>query len=170
MIKIYIASSWKNSTRVIELADKLEKEGFEVDAFCRTSSIRHAFHWSDMVDNKSDLKKYDAIEMLNKDIVIKAFEQDKKWLDWANIIIMLMPCGRSSHMEGGYGVGSGKRLYMYGEFNKGEFDVMYGFAYGLFRTEEYDKLVLELKHYERVLKMVNNAKIAEPGITFKVKF
>jgi len=56
---------------------------------------------------------------------------------------------------------------MYGEFHKGEFDVMYGFANGLFRTEEYDKLVLELKHYERVLKMVNNAKIAEPGITLK---
>jgi len=134
--KIYIASSWKNKTWVIDLAEELEKLGFEVDAFCRSSDKRYAFHWSELVDNEDDLKYYDAIEMLADGRTKRAYREDKKWLDWANVVVMLMPCGRSSHLEAGYAVGQGKRLYIYGEFIKGEFDVMYGFADGLYRTEQ----------------------------------
>lgn len=143
-MKIYIASSWKNQKAVIALAEYLEKYGFEVDAFCRSSDKRYAFHWSELVDDEDDLKNYDAIEMLADPRTQRAFREDRKWLDWSDCVIMLMPCGRSSHMEAGYAKGQGKLLYIYGAFPKGEFDVMYGFADGLFRSENIDKLVTVL--------------------------
>jgi len=143
-VKIYIASSWKNQEAVLFLASKLENEGFEVDAFCRATDTRYAFHWSELVDNEDDLKYYDAIEMLADPRTQRAFKEDRKWLDWSDTVIMLMPCGRSSHLEGGYAKGQGKRLYIYGYFPKGEFD-MYGFADGLFRMDEVDYLIEALK-------------------------
>lgn len=144
-MKIYIASSWKNQEAVLWLANSLENFGFEVDAFCRSTDKRYAFHWSEMVDDEIELKQYDALSFLSDARVQRAFNEDKKWLDWADTVIMLMPCGRSSHLEGGYAKGSGKNLFLYGEFRKGEFDVMYALADGLFRTEDFDKLVDRLK-------------------------
>jgi len=144
-MKIYIASSWKNQERVLWLAGRLEKEGFEVDAFYRATDNRYSFHWSELVDNEDDLKYYDAIEMLADPRTQRAFQEDRKWLDWADAVVMLMPCGRSSHLEAGYAVGQGKRLYIYGDFPKGEFDVMYGLANSLFRADELGLMIKALR-------------------------
>ena len=140
-MKIYIASSWKNQKAVIELAEYLERYGFEVDAFCRANDKRYVFHWSELVDDEDELANYDAIEMLADTRTQRAFKEDRRWLDWSDCVIMLMPCGRSSHLEAGYAKGQGKLLYIYGAFPKGEFDVMYGFANGLYRSEQIDKMV-----------------------------
>lgn len=144
-MKIYLASSWKNQSTVLKMAEILEKEGFEVDAFCRSTDNRYSFHWSELVDSEDDLAKYDAIEMLADPRTQRAFNEDKKWLDWSECVLMILPCGRSSHLEAGYAKGQGKLLYIYGQMPKGEFDVMYGFADGLFRSEELFKLIQNLK-------------------------
>jgi len=144
-VRIYIASSWKNQKLVLALAEKLESEGFEVDAFCRATDKRYSFHWSEFVDDEIELLKYDAFSFINDPKVQRAFREDKKWLDWADTVVMLLPCGKSSHLEAGYAKGCGKYLYIYGYFPKGEFDVMYGFADGLFRDSQYEDLVAELK-------------------------
>jgi len=144
-MKIYVASSWKNQSAVLSLAELLESHGFEVDAFCRSTDKRYAFHWSEFVDNEAELQQYDALSFVNDPRVRRAFVEDKKWLDWADTVIMLMPCGRSSHLEAGYAKGQGKRLFIYGEFPQGEFDVMYGFADGLFRTSALNQMIKELR-------------------------
>lgn len=144
-MRIYIASRWKNQAVVLALAKILESEGFEVDAFCRASDTRYVFHWSELVDNEEGLANYDAIEFLADTRAQRAFAEDKKWLDWADAVIMLMPCGRSSHLEAGYAKGQGKQLYIYGEFPKGQVEVMYGLADGLFRLGELPQLITELK-------------------------
>jgi hypothetical protein len=144
-VKIYLASSWKNQRMVLALADILEPRGFLVDAFCRKAGDRKvSFHWSEMVDDEIELQKYDAISFLDDGRVKAAFTEDKKWLDWADAVIMVMPCGRSSHLEGGYAKGQGKLLYLFGDFPKGELDVMYRFADGLFRTEGIEELITAL--------------------------
>lgn len=144
-MKIYIASSWKNETAVKYLANILSEEGHEVDAFCDKSKNRFVFHWSELVDKPQDLERFDAVTFLKDDKVQKAFLEDKKWIDWSEVVIMLYPCGNSSHMEAGYAKGSGKRLFIYGDFQKGSFDVMYGFANAVFRIEEINLLKQALK-------------------------
>lgn len=140
-MKIYLASSWKNQELVLMIADLLEREGFEVDAFCRATEDRVSFH----LDEETDLAGCDGINCLSDLRVQEAFEEDKKWLDWAECVIMIKPCGNSSHLEGGYAKGQGKLLYILGEFPKGEFDVMYSFADKLFRFTEMSLLIEELK-------------------------
>jgi len=144
-MKIYIASRWKNQVKVLDLADRLEGAGFEVDAFCRSKDGRYAFHWSEFVDDEAELENYDALSFLSDSKVQRAYIEDKRWLDWADTVVMLLPCGRSSHLEAGYAKGQGKLLYIYGNFPKGMFDVMYGFADGLFRTDQFNELVKAIK-------------------------
>lgn len=125
MKKIYLASSWKNSSLVMEIKKTLASRGHSVDAFCDQSDGRFVFSF----DLLPDVQKLNAETVLEEEIVKKAFEEDKKWLDWADTCLMILPAGNSAHLEAGYAKGSGKDLIIYREgFPEGEFDVMYGFA------------------------------------------
>ena len=149
-MKIYLASSWKMQKTVLEMSMILKKEGHEVDAFCDPSDNRVSFNWEEltdiMKDEKMDLEKMNAIDMMKHWRVEEAFQEDKKFIDWADTLIMLMPCGRSSHIEAGYAKGTGKKLYIVGGFEKGEFDTMYGFADGMYDYSEISCLIDVLKN------------------------
>jgi hypothetical protein len=134
--RIYIASSWKNNSKLIDIARRLRDAGHAVDLFCDDSQGRYVFHWTKLVDREEDLAQYDAISFLDDARTRLAFIEDKSWLDWADTVLLVLPCGRSAHLEAGYGKGQGKRLVIYGPFEKGEFDVMYGFADALVRERE----------------------------------
>ena len=140
-MKIYIATSWKNELLTKELAEILRGWGHEVDCFCDTSTGRYVFHFSEI----GDLAELDAINFLADKRSQKAFREDKKWLDWCECVVMLLPCGNSAHLEAGYAKGQNKKLIIFGEFKKGEFDVMYGFADKLCRSLYKLKEVLEDK-------------------------
>lgn len=140
-MNIYIASSWKNEIDVRRLAAIFRDNGHEVDAFCETSRGRFVFSFTDV----PDVESHNGITMLQEPIVQKAFSEDKKWIDWADAIVMFLPCGRSAHLEAGYAKGTGKKLYILGEFPDGEFDVMYGFADGLYELGDFGDLLNDLK-------------------------
>jgi len=125
MSKVYLASSWKNAALLRGLEVRLEDQGFEVDNFSGGKENRFAF-------NYKSIPNYDyknAVDMLQESVVIQAFKEDKKWIDWADWVLLVLPSGRSSHLKAGYAVGSGKKLAIYAhKFPVGEFDTMYGFA------------------------------------------
>ena len=131
-MRIYMASSWKNDN-CSALAGLLRARGHEVDCFCESRPERYVFHWSELVDEEQ-ARQYDAVEFLRLEQVQRAYAEDRKWIDWAEVVVLYLPCGRSAHLEAGYAVGCGKRLVIYGHFEKGEFDVMYGFAHALVRA------------------------------------
>lgn len=125
-MKIYLASSWKNEETVFQLAEYLRHFNHEVDAFVDTSGGRFVFHFSE-IGNPDEL---DAVSFLRDERSQRAFVEDKKWLGWAECCILVLPAGRSAHLEAGYAKGQDKHLIIFAPdgFLKGEFDVMYGFA------------------------------------------
>jgi len=135
-VKIYIATSWKIQKIARATARTLREDGHEVDCFCDSSTGRYTFDYHEF-DN---LDRLNAIDFLKKSRVQKAFEEDKRWIDWADAVVMIAPCGASAHLEAGYAKGSGKKLYILGGFPVGWVEVMYGFADGLFRFEELGAL------------------------------
>jgi len=125
-LRIYLASSWKNEKIVNNLAKILRGNGYVVDAFTDTSTGRFVFHFSEI----GPIDKLQAISFLKDSRSQKAFQEDKKWLNWCDCCILLLPAGKSTHLEAGYAKGCGKKLVIYHpeRFPLGEFDVMYGFA------------------------------------------
>lgn len=124
-MKIYIASSWKMAERVISWKTELEKFGHKVDAFCDNYGGRFVFHYSEI----GDPSELDAINFMDDKRSRQAFGEDKKWLDWSDCCLLVLPSGKSAHLEAGYAKGQGKLLIIWQNiFPKGKFDVMYGFA------------------------------------------
>jgi len=140
-MKIYLASSWKNEQLVLTVQQILEQNGHEVDAFCNLDRGRFTFHYS-AIPNHQEL---DGIQFMHTPQIKRVFRENKKWIDWADAVVMILPCGKSSHLEAGYAKGQGKKLYIFGRFVAGEFDAMYGFADGMFRLNETKELLTTLK-------------------------
>lgn len=60
------------------------------------------------------------------------FSFDKHHLDRADIGLMVMPCGKSGHLELGYMIGQGKRGYILFDQTPERVDIMYNFATDIF--------------------------------------
>jgi hypothetical protein len=147
--KCYIASSWKNADTVKTLAQFLRQYEMEVYAFCepegRPDDLDNFVFGAEQWDGPLPMDQTDWITFTKNHLTERAFKADKAGLDWANTVILLLPCGKSAHMEAGYAVGQGKELYIYGNLPIGERDTMYLFANGLFKPEELPVLLKRLK-------------------------
>lgn len=150
MRKIYIASSWKNVVAVRNLADLLRLHSHEVFDFTDSTNrvagidkfVFSAKQWAEWKGKNPETIEY--IDFLSWEPARKAFKVDKAGLDWANTVVLLLPSGRSSHLEAGYGVGQGKELFIIGDLPLGEFDAMYGFAKDCFHENEVGRLLAYL--------------------------
>lgn len=107
-MRLYVASSWKNPiypSAVLEL----RANGHLVYDF---RDANRAFNWS-QVDPSWDasdpvLSGADLQRALRSKPAQQAFAHDKGALDWADAGVLVMPCGRSAHLEAGYLIGQGK--------------------------------------------------------------
>jgi hypothetical protein len=76
-------------------------------------------------------------EALNGPVAAHNFEFDMDWLKWADTGVLVMPAGKSGHMELGYIIGRGGHGFVYmpdGEPDR--WDLMYKLAEGIAYTEE----------------------------------
>lgn len=145
-MKIYIASSWKNAEIVGDLSFTLRHEGHNVFDF--TDPLSRPQGFDHFVFNANSLKEastIDWVDFLSWDESKRAFRSDKAGLDWAEVVVLVLPCGRSSHLEAGYAIGQGKKVFVFGDLPKGEFDVMYGFFSGCFKSNQLKDLLKKLK-------------------------
>ena len=131
-MNIYTASSWKTEEAVKRLAKLLRSWGHEVYCFAELGDNQHIFMWPDVVTPDDD-----GITCLDTDDSHRAYDVDKEHLDWADCCVLLLPCGRDAHLEGGYMKGRGKILYILGMWPKGEFSNMYHIADGLFHFDTF---------------------------------
>jgi len=145
-MKIYLAASWKKDIEVRTLAEMLRDDGFEVDCFADQSSGRFVFSFEDLGPIENETAK----TILQREEVIMAFMEDKKGMDWCDVLVALLPAGISTHMEAGYVKGQGKGLAFISPcgFPKGKVDVMYLFADAM--CGSYTELVKFLKDFEEI--------------------
>jgi hypothetical protein len=158
-LKIYLAGSWRLAPTIRHYGRYLRGyPEFDVDVFCDRESGRVGF---DLVDEFAkrglDPVQVDPISALKHPVVgplfEEAFSEDVSKLHWCDCVVMMQPCGNSSHMEGGYAKGLGKLLYMYWtDFpTPGTFDNMYQFADDLFYPNELGDLLITLRELQKSL-------------------
>jgi len=137
---VYIIGALKN-WKVIDLANKLSKEFPKCEFFCS---------WITPGPEADEyLRKYGKKRGLNYKETLQdwgarhVFNFDKTHLNRADMVIMLMPCGKSGHLELGYCIGRGKLGYVLFPKEPKRIDVMYQFATDLFFST--DDLIKELR-------------------------
>lgn len=72
-------------------------------------------------------KGHSYIEALRGHAARNVFQFDKRHLDRADAVILVLPAGKSGHLELGYSLGRGRRGYVLLD-NPDRWDVMYQFA------------------------------------------
>src|SRR5579872_1785761 len=96
--KIYLASSWRNvqqPTAVIAL----RHYGHEVYDFRNPPGIPNGFRWSE-IDPDWESWSADAYrKKLQSPLAQRGFDSDFNGMKWADVGILLLPCGRSAHLE-----------------------------------------------------------------------
>ena len=112
MAKIYVASSWRNPYQP-EVVDTLRADGHEVFDFRHPWKGYEAFRWSDIDENWQDwtVNQYQA--GLRHPVAEEKFTHDLEAMQWADVCVLILPCGRSAHAEAGWFAGNGKPVIVY---------------------------------------------------------
>lgn len=112
MSRIYAASSWRNQEQPA-IVKMLKADGHEVYDF-RNPPSKAGFQWADMDKNWKTWTKEKYVELLSgtPDAAF-GFIADYRAMQWADTCVLILPCGRSAHIEAGYFNGANKRLLIY---------------------------------------------------------
>lgn len=109
--RIYVASSWRNRYHPA-LVKELRRWGHEVYDFRNPRAGNNWFHWSE-IDPKWEQWDEEAYRRaLAHPVALAGFASDFEAMEWANTGVLLLPCGRSAHLEAGYFVGARKPLHV----------------------------------------------------------
>ena len=109
--RIYVASSWRNEFQQAVVAD-LRRAGHEVYDFKNPHEGNNGFGWREI---DPDWEKWTArryIEGLSHPVAQAGFHSDLSGMQWANCCVLVLPCGRSAHLELGWFMGQGKETHV----------------------------------------------------------
>lgn len=112
MANIYVASSWRNPYYP-EVVERLRKEGHKVYDFRNPPHGGTGFHWTDVDPNAPTWTFDEYAKGLKHPLAEKQFSADLEALEWADTCVLVLPCGRSAHIEAGWMAGAGKRIIAY---------------------------------------------------------
>jgi hypothetical protein len=121
--RIYVASSWRCAAQP-DVVTTLRSAGFEVYDFKNPKPGDNGFHWSSVMpsyDHETcDAEEY--VDALEHPVSMAGFASDFDAMRWADTCVLVLPCGRSAHLELGWFVGQGKRtaILLDGEQNGGK--------------------------------------------------
>lgn len=120
---IYLIGSLKNP-RVPEIAIELRTAGFEVfDEWY--SAGPEADDWWQAHCTQRGMNYQQALESPHAETV---FAFDLKWIHAADAVVLILPAGKSAHLELGYAEGIRKRTAILLDGEPARFDVMYKFV------------------------------------------
>jgi hypothetical protein len=109
MSRIYVASSWRNTHQPAVVA-RLRMAGHEVYDFRNPPNGVPGFAWSEIDPNWKAWSAEDYRRLLTTHpIAARGFVTDLRGMQWADTCLLVLPCGRSAHLEAGWFCGAGKR-------------------------------------------------------------
>ena len=134
MSKIYLASSWRNPYQPL-VVKALREAGHEVYDFRNPSNGDEGFKWKNVDGLWEKWSNDDYINALNHPVAERGFKNDFDAMVWADVCILLLPCGRSAHSEAGWMQGAGKPTYVI-LIEKQEPELMYKLFAGVYTRIE----------------------------------
>ena len=105
-MKLYVASSWRNPYQQTFI-ESLRTEGHQVYDF-RNPGKHPGFSWTQIASEWKNWTPQEYIQALDHPKALTGFANDFLAMRWADALIVLLPCGRSAHLEAGWAIGQGK--------------------------------------------------------------
>lgn len=104
-----MASSWRNG-RQPEIVVSLRQAGHTVYDFRNPREGSVGFHWGEIDTDWQSWTPRQFRASLSHPISIRGFTSDMQALQGCDAVVLVLPCGRSAHLEAGWAAGAGKRV------------------------------------------------------------
>lgn len=101
---IYVASSWRNIYQP-SVVTFLRKAGFAVYDFRNPKKNDYGFQWSEIDPEWKTWTTKQYVKALSHPIARKGYATDMRALKYATALVLVLPAGRSAHLEAGFCVG-----------------------------------------------------------------
>jgi len=109
MARIYVASSWRNAAQP-EVVTVLRNAKHSVYDFRNPPYGNSGFAWSRL---DPEWQQWTAKEYLHhlrtSPVAALGYVSDLRGMEWADTCVLVLPSGRSAHLEAGWFAGRGKR-------------------------------------------------------------
>ena len=112
---IYVASSWRNADQPF-IVKVLRGAGHEVYDFRNPKPGDHGFSWSEIDQGWMSWRWEKFKAVINHPLAVKGFNSDMDALQLCTACVLVLPCGRSAHLEAGYMIGVGKPVAIYSHY------------------------------------------------------
>jgi hypothetical protein len=106
-LRIYVASSWRNQGQP-SVINALRCDGHQVYDFREPAPGLGGFAWSEIDPDWQSWSPQQMAQALKHPIARQGFALDMAALALCDACVLVMPCGRSAHLELGYAIGAGK--------------------------------------------------------------
>lgn len=135
--QIYLIGSLRNE-QVPIIGNQLRAKGFNIFDDWHAAGPEADDHWKSYEKERG--RTY--VEALEGAAAKNVYAFDKRNLDASDAAILILPAGKSGHLELGYMAGKGKLTYVFMDDKEDRWDVMYQFASGIF--SQIDRLETQM--------------------------
>jgi len=140
MAEVYVASSWRNE-RQPSVVKAIRNTGLSVYDFRNPAPGNNGFHWSEIDPNWQSWTAKQFRDALRHPVAQLGLGRDEAALRSALATVLVMPCGRSAHLELGTAIGLGQYTAIL--LSDGEPELMYGMANLV--TDSLDEIIETMK-------------------------
>jgi hypothetical protein len=112
----FIAGRWRNKEEVLKVRDLLKDVGISYYCFLESSHNNESVNFTEGADPNEVMDHYEQIPNWREDpMVKKIFDQDMDALRASKNFVLVLPAGKSGHIEAGASYGMNKPTYAIGE-------------------------------------------------------
>jgi hypothetical protein len=140
--EFFIAGKTRNKDNILEICDIFDKYNISYYCFLKNDDTMNSYG----EEGQTEEEKMQLFENLGlkSDIVLNIFNQDLDNEKASKNFLLVLPAGKSGHIEAGIAYGMGKKCYAIGEFDTT--DSLYNIFENIFENKQ--QLEEFLKEYK----------------------
>lgn len=94
---------------------------------------------------QTDISQLTPQSLYTDDLLAKIGALNYLQLLKCELLVLVLPCGRSAHLEAGWMCGQQRPVYVIGPMVPGEFDAMYVMTNGIFADDQYPQMIQKIE-------------------------
>lgn len=112
----FLAGRWRNKEAILEVRDALRAAGKTYYCFLENDYSHHQVKFTESAEKEAIMDAYEGNDNWQNDPEVREiFDNDIDGLKNSKAFLVVLPAGKSSHIEAGIAYGYGKTCYAIGE-------------------------------------------------------
>ena len=113
--EFFIAGKTRNKDNILKICDIFDKYNISYYCFLKNDEAHNSYgDKSNSVDDNMEI--FESLD-LKSDIVLNIFNEDMEAEKNSNNFLLVLPAGKSGHIEAGVAYGLGKKCFAIGEYD-----------------------------------------------------